>query len=365
MDPLPAPVHPGEPGRKTVILGVSWTLTPLAIFCVIARIWIRSQPPTKLGWDDYTIILAAVIQVFHQAAITIACHYGAGMHDADLTLDQTIHILMWFWISTTPSLVVSVVTRLSSAILLTRIFKSVDWFRWFLLVFSILQCIGGALAIISVYEQASPIQSLWDPLIPATRTGDHEFEVVATDFAQSLFAFTDLTYVFIPVSIIWRLNMPLRRKIGLIIILSLSLVSFVGSVMKAVTAAFANNLFESSLVILWSNLEQTINIMVSCVPALRTIILSEIPIVRTVGASLIRLVTRMSSESSMGSRDTRQSNRGYRDLEGKTGQRRKPAQEPGLSTFDMITQDQVDAHDSPDIELTAYKAQSKSSDRIV
>ena len=38
-----------------------------------------------------------------------------------------------------------------------------------------------------------------------------------------MFTFSDLTYVLIPVLIIWDLNMSLQKKLGLVLVMSLGL----------------------------------------------------------------------------------------------------------------------------------------------
>ncbi|KAJ8123866.1 hypothetical protein ONZ43_g281 [Nemania bipapillata] len=294
-----APVNPGDPGRGPAIIGVTWTLTTLASAFVAARMYIRSRPPSRVGWDDWTIVLALIIQLLHQALVTIAYHYGAGMHDEDLSPPQLIQVFMWFWISTTPAIIVSVVARISAALLLLRIFRSVTWFKWFIIIFTTLQTILGAVSIIAIYTQAEPIQALWDPTVKPTKVRDSRFKDIIVDVAQSFFAFSDLSYVFLPVFIIWRLNMPLRRKIGLAIVLSLSFISFVGSVMKPVTASLAKDQYQSSLVIIWSNLEQTLVIMISCVPALRALAILELPIIRSIGSSIASIIVPSSRKTSL------------------------------------------------------------------
>lgn len=89
--------------------------------------------------------------------------------------------------------------------------------------------------------------------------------------------------------------MPLRRKIGLGFVMSLSFISFVGSVMKPVTTAVAKTQYSSSLVILWSALEQTLVIIISCVPAMRLVVLTEIPLFRYISNSAAHLVSSVKS----------------------------------------------------------------------
>ena len=75
--------------------------------------------------------------------------------------------------------------------------------------------------------------------------------------------------------------------------------------MKPVTASIVETQYGFSLVILWSAVEQSIVITISCVPALRTIVLAEINEVRIVIGSVVRLLSfnrsRKDSTSSSGS----------------------------------------------------------------
>ncbi|KAI1470987.1 uncharacterized protein F4812DRAFT_455098 [Daldinia caldariorum] len=300
-----------DPGRGPTIAGVSWTLTSLCFICVVARLIVRHRRPSKLGMDDFLISVAVVLQVLFMGFVTEALRWGGGMKDEDLTEEQHRYIIKWFWISTTPAILVSIVARISAAMLLIRIFGSREWFKWFLIIFTALQTIAGAMTIITTWTQIQPVEALWNPAVAPTVVRDGTLNDIVINISQSLFAFSDLSYVFFPIFIIWKLNMPSRRKIGLAILMSLSLISFVGSVMKPVTTAVAKTQYSSSLVILWSAIEQTLIIIISCVPALRSVVLGEIPVVRTISNSVVRLLTfersRKGSTSSSGSQ--------YRNLE--------------------------------------------------
>lgn len=106
------------------------------------------------------------------------------MHDEDLTLNQLVNIIKWFWISTTPALVVSVISRISAAILLIRIFGKKAWFKWYLIVFTALQTIGGIIAIVFIWVQQTPIESVWDPTIEPTYKRAADFDNISAYVAQ-------------------------------------------------------------------------------------------------------------------------------------------------------------------------------------
>lgn len=293
---------PSDPGHGPAILVTAWVLTSLCILTVTARVWDRNRAPKVLGWDDWLILAALVIQIVHTSCVTVACHWGAGKHDEDLAPDQMINILKWFWISTTPSLLVSIVARASAAILLVRIFVHKPWFKRFLIIYTPVQIIVGILAIIFIWLQQSPVESVWNPAVPVVTQRFKTAQQTVSDVAQSLFAFADLAYIICPVFIIWRLNMPLHTKLGLTSVLCLSFITFVGAIMKITTSETAHTLYSSSVVVLWAALEQTLVIIISCVPSLRHLTQAELPRIKTWGTSIVRLVTtdqsrRGSSES--------------------------------------------------------------------
>ncbi|KAI1213729.1 uncharacterized protein F4807DRAFT_456276 [Annulohypoxylon truncatum] len=314
-----SPVNPNDRGRGPAILGVAWALTIVCLIFTGVRIYIRRRAPSVLGWDDWLIVVAALIQIVHTGFVTEACHWGAGMHDADLTPTQEINILKWFWISTTPALLVSIISRISAAILLIRIFGKKIWFKWYLIICTALQILSGIIAIIFIWIQQAPIESVWNPMIKPTHKRPAHLNDYSAYLAQALFAFADLSYVILPVWIIWRLNMSLRTKVGLGIILGLSCISFVGSVMKAVTSSEAKTEYASSLVILWSALEQTLVIIISCVPAIRHVVLAEIPLVKLISASIVRMISRDSSRKSSALSLPHSAHSQYQDLEASGG----------------------------------------------
>ncbi|KAI0530103.1 hypothetical protein GGR58DRAFT_494588 [Xylaria digitata] len=293
----PAP-HSDDPGLGPTISGVSWTFTALAVVSVVIRIVVRYRGPSKLGIDDLTIVLATALQLIFMGFVTEALRWGAGKHDEGISSEQSSHIIKWFWLSTTPALLVAIIARISAAILLIRIFGSKRWFKWFIIIFTVLQTVAGIVTIVTTWTQVQPVEALWDPSVTPTVVRDGSLNDAFVNISGSLFAFTDLSYVFLPSFIIWRLNMPLRRKIGLGIVMSLSFISFVGSVMKPVTTAVAKTQYSSSLVILWSALEQTLVIIITCVPAIRSVVLNEVPLFRYISNSAAHLISGVKSRKS-------------------------------------------------------------------
>lgn len=113
--------------------------------------------------------LLKICQLAFEACLTKAYELGFGKPDSDLTYPQAVEIMKWIYILVTPGIFVSVLSRVSSAILLTRIFGREKWFKRFVIGFTGLQVLCGCLLILFVWLQVSPVQGLWDPMLPARR----------------------------------------------------------------------------------------------------------------------------------------------------------------------------------------------------
>lgn len=75
--------------------------------------------------------------------------------------------------------------------------------------------------------------------------------------------------------VIWKLNMPLRRKIGLGLLMALSLITAAASIMKTITTPRSDTgnsedaQYHASVAVLWSGVEQSLVIIMGSIPPLR------------------------------------------------------------------------------------------------
>ena len=113
--------------------------------------------------------ISQALHVVFQACLTKGYLWGLGKHDVNLTAEQLINTLKWDWISTTPSILVSILARISITILLIRLFGNKIWFKKFLIICTALQSTVGIVLIVVVWTQCRPVQALWNPTVPASR----------------------------------------------------------------------------------------------------------------------------------------------------------------------------------------------------
>ncbi|RYP58492.1 hypothetical protein DL769_008935 [Monosporascus sp. CRB-8-3] len=302
---FPPPRNPDDLGRGPMIMGIVWMLTVFCVCMISARFYVRIVIIRALGSDDWLMLIAGILQIVSSACLTKAYTWGLGKHDADLMyVPQAINIFKWGWISAVPGTVGTIIARISIAVLLVRLFGSKKWLKWFLVVYTVLQTVVAIVFLIILFSSARPVEGLWNSLMLAQRL-DPRIKLYAAIVAQSLLTFSDLAYVLFPVSVIWKLHMPLRQKVGLVALMAMSLVTMTASILKTVLSNIIPKItaeapaglmpdvqYVSSLSIFAGNVEQCLVIIMGCVAPLSP--LTKLKFVASLYTSFNKVMSRLS-----------------------------------------------------------------------
>ncbi|KAK6064317.1 integral membrane protein [Seiridium cupressi] len=303
------PIDPSDQGLGPLTKGLTWSFTGLAIIVVGARMVLRRKFSRHYSVDDWIMVAALAFQIAYSAIITKACDEGLGMTFDDMTLEQLTGALKWSFIALPFTHIVSVLARISITILLIKIFgQSKPWFKWFLIVYTSLQAIFGIISIILALADQFPIESHYNFMVKPTTQLDPAVQQNVAETLQFLYTVCDLVYVVFPVMFVWKLNMPLSRKVSLMVLLGLSLITFGAALTKAVLVALAlTGKFTmtgpdfNGLYFYVSTIEQCLVIMIGCVPTLKPITKLRFPGFTQIGESIASLITRRSRASRKGS----------------------------------------------------------------
>ncbi|KAK0630992.1 hypothetical protein B0T17DRAFT_236873 [Bombardia bombarda] len=321
---FPPPRNPNDLGRGPLVMGLTWTFTGLAIITTVLRMFVRRKVGTrKLGPDDWIMFAAMLLQLVNQILISIAFRYGMGKHLADLYIpDQLVTMSMWEWLAVPPGSAAAILARISICIVLVRLFGIYKWFKWFTIILTTLGVTMGAILAICIFAQFEPAEGLWNPFLPsiATRLDTHVLQDLQF-FGQALYALADLAFVVIPIGIIWRLNMDLKRRLGLVLLMTAGLFICAMSILKGVSAIPNTNgedgPYAGTLSLLWATLEQASVVLIGNVAPLRPIFKLDIPVFRTIADSVASLLGRGSQADTRGSGATGKVSgyRNYHDIE--------------------------------------------------
>ncbi|GAW16233.1 hypothetical protein ANO14919_056560 [Xylariales sp. No.14919] len=282
-------------GSGPVILGLNWTFTSISIIAVCLRMWLRR----KIGYafEDWLMVVAVALMIVYEAILTTSVIWGLGRKYESITPDEYVNILYWETLSQFFVNIQPVVPRWSIALLLIRIFGKVrPWFRWFLIFWVALMAVTAIISNVLTFTYLDPVEALWDPTVESRYRFNPYVEYYIALGVGWEAAISDLAFAIIPVVFVWNLQLPLRRKIGLIALLSGSLLAFLASLAKIIFSTLQVR-GEVGMVdgpttgVLWitSGVEQGLVITLGSVPALGP--LAHLRLFNNVYESLIYLVT--------------------------------------------------------------------------
>ncbi|KAL4882707.1 hypothetical protein BJY04DRAFT_38753 [Aspergillus karnatakaensis] len=141
-----------------------------------------------------------------------------------------------------------------------------------LLGMSILQVVFALISVILIFAQCRPTAALWDHSI----AGDCWPQSVFYDFNYWVSAYTtmtDIVLAIVPISVFWRLQMKRGTKVGVCIMMGLTLLSAVVTIVKATYLHLFTDaedpLYNMTPLVIWGLIEQNVVIVAACIPTLR------------------------------------------------------------------------------------------------
>lgn len=243
--------------------------------------------------DDGLIILAWIISVAQAGTAVVwmkVTWYGYRTRDVpDLSLDDKILSDKVFFAQGLLYNPVLGLVKWSVILFLMRLDDarlSIKWTLRGLFVFNLAHMISVFLVVVF---QCSPVHMYWDHhktdrVVGGEIVNDNYTCIDQAPFSLStagIAVFTDIAILLVPIAMMWNLRMPSRRKVAVILVLSLGwVVAVVGIIRIKFFVDFWYGRFPDPSWSLWhtlSSVENNVAIMVACGPAIKACITRFFP----------------------------------------------------------------------------------------
>ncbi|EEA23150.1 hypothetical protein TMatcc_002011 [Talaromyces marneffei ATCC 18224] len=253
--------------------GIIWAFVAVSTIFTGARLYTRSKIVNKIGLDDYLMAFSLFCCFLFAILVTVSIHWGMGQHSTLLSEEQERNALLYSTISFTPGIFSFTVPKLGVTALLIRILNPTRRFTIFLwvLVGSMSLIIFGCVFIL--FAQCSPTRAVWTPAIhdlPGVRCWDPSVLAYYSIGAGALSAFLDLFLAIYPATVLHRLQMNRKKKLGLMLILGMGIFACAVSIYKATRLTGLDVLtdytYTSLDVFLWTSIEGNTIIIAACIP---------------------------------------------------------------------------------------------------
>ncbi|KAL8339022.1 hypothetical protein RB598_007371 [Gaeumannomyces tritici] len=271
---------PNQPWSVTILLVVSAVFYPLAVATTVIRVYTRGWMVGKLSVDDYVMVLALVCSTVLLGASMNMLNWGLGKDLWNVLLAPDLYPHFRF-ASIIAAIFFCLATGLAkSSILLfyLRIFpvRAMRWTVFVLIFFTMGYSVAAAL--VNVFS-CDPVRASWTlELIPTATCINRPVFYLAQ---AALGIATDITTAVAPLPLLRTLQLPTRRKIGVIIILTLGAFVCVVSIIRLkslyVLLTDANLTRNTEPALMWCILELNLSIVGGNIPALKPFIKRVFP----------------------------------------------------------------------------------------
>ncbi|KAF2101222.1 hypothetical protein NA57DRAFT_33665, partial [Rhizodiscina lignyota] len=271
--PIPNYVDPSTRGTSLII--VNGVFIGITLVAVGLRVYARVFVSHWFGVDDWCIVFALLLAIGMTVSVLLAnINYGWDRHVWDIRLEN---IAPSFQIAFATKIIFSLAamfTRISLLLFYYRLVKDSGLHRFRMVIhvflgFSV--AVGLALALLTVW-QCKPIAAFWTfPIMPGSHCIDEGRITLGCGIVNTV---ADLITAVLPIPMILRLKMPLRRRIGVIFLLGMG---FIVVIAGAVRSYFVWRSLISSYDLTWYSyglwisaaVEVDLGVICACAPAFR------------------------------------------------------------------------------------------------
>ncbi|KAJ5774897.1 hypothetical protein N7457_009793 [Penicillium paradoxum] len=259
--------------NAALILAVSWTETSIGLIMFGLRFVSNWKFVGRFRWDIAVATLTVAIEVIAQIFLQLSVNAGMGHHLEDVSKEQRIVALHWSWVFQLLAIAASMLGKLAILAFLIQIRGRHERKPWFLIVLGVLIAAINIAVLGTILGQCQPMHKLWDDDVVGTCDPGRKMNQNYSFFQASFNAFSDALLATYPVHLFWKLQMKLRIKLALSVLMGMGWIAAVCSAvktyeLKALTTTKDITYAQSSLLI-WASTEAWIVIIVGCVPPIR------------------------------------------------------------------------------------------------
>ncbi|TKW51625.1 hypothetical protein CTA1_9368 [Colletotrichum tanaceti] len=273
------PAQPIDPewareSNTAMIVGVTGGFHALALLFVGLRVYTRVAVVKVVGRDDAVVVASVLCAVAGMTIFSVQAFYGLGKHTLTiLEEDMVVMRRSSFFQSIISSIAGLALLKVSIGLSLLRLSRSAWYSRslWALIAFV---SAYSFMAWMTFFFFCQPLEGFWDKSLEPKCYPIAlfiKFGLVNTAFN----IFTDVCFATLPVSIIWTLQMKLRTRVYLIIVLSLGYFAVAMGIIKSVyQIAYGKDTDKTfyQSIQFWEFLQLNLGIIAACAPSLKPLV---------------------------------------------------------------------------------------------
>ncbi|KAI9882289.1 MAG: hypothetical protein M1823_005967 [Watsoniomyces obsoletus] len=263
----------GDVDRASTYIAVCWTGIGITLAAVILRCHSRIMVKA-LNWDDYWMVITEVLVIVSTILTTVIAAKGGFRHLYYLDPNEIPLLLKLNWIAQPIAIFAFATSKMSIAILILRVMGTSLWRRWLLYFVIFSSFVVAAVGSVLTFVQCKPSRALWTPSLAGTaKCWNPAVQTRYAVFNGSFNGVVDVVLAILPITIFYKLNMSLRKRVGLCALLGTGLLAAVSAAIKTThlpnLTARGDFTWSTFDIWLWSEIELYILVVCASLPTMR------------------------------------------------------------------------------------------------
>ncbi|CZS91358.1 related to integral membrane protein [Rhynchosporium graminicola] len=250
----------------------------LAVVTTVIRIYTRTRIISELAADDYLMLLALACSIVLTAFALDLFNYGLGKHLWDVPIDVLYpHFLFNNLIAAIIYCPAAGFSKISILLFYRRIFRSRSFNRniWILVTFTAAYSLSGML--VNIFS-CRPVHGSWELSLATTAVCINRPIFYFSQAGLSIF--TDFATLAVPLPFLRALQLPLKQKLGISVVLMMGAFVCVVSIIRLLSlkTLLANMLPEATTpALMWCVIELNTSIIGGNFPTLKPFLKRYLP----------------------------------------------------------------------------------------
>ncbi|KAL4808440.1 hypothetical protein BDV18DRAFT_158535 [Aspergillus unguis] len=267
--------------QAPTVKAVMWLMAGMATLFLFLRLYVRLHLKRVFGWDDLIAAVAAGCLLGYAAVCHAASDVGLGWHIQRVSQNPQylVDVARYSSISQCLAIMACTLGKTSFAVTLLRIVFE-RWMTWLLWFVIITMNVVNILAALFVFLQCKDPRSNWDPSVVSDCWPDYVFMNFSL-FVGAYSGAQDFLLALLPWTIVWRLQMKKKEKMGIAVAMSLGIFAGAAAIVKTTylvkLSAKADFTWEMVPLLNWAAAEDGLTIIAAAIPTLKPLLTKLFP----------------------------------------------------------------------------------------
>ncbi|KAJ5905135.1 uncharacterized protein N7473_002051 [Penicillium subrubescens] len=258
-----------------------WAAVIISALIVMLRVYAKIKIK-RFHADDVLMIIAQVLIIVSTVFLSLCVQHGFGGDLTKLPKADSELVLKYIAIQIPLVTFSTTIARTGFIIYLLAVLGTNKNYKIALWVVLVIQAAGNTASAVLPLSICRDVRALWDlEAAMHTTCGDTAAVIKFAYYSNTFNSATDFFLAVFPTVVFWNLNLKLRIKIGLIVLLSVGFIAMIASIIKTtkldelpgITNLGATGGVE---LIRWGYVENSIIIITSSIPCIRPLIISSV-----------------------------------------------------------------------------------------